>query len=170
MHLYFCLFQVCLHQQFKMLRRERPLGSPGPTISLCLWPPYAIALSVTPALFLNTSRDSNSTTSLGSLFQCLTTFLENKFFLISNLNSPGTHWGHFPLLHCCYLEEKANPHLATPSPLVVVESDKVSPDPPPLQNEQSQFLQPLFINLVLQTLHSFVALLWTCSRVLMSVL
>ena len=38
--------------------------------------------------FFNTSRDGNSTMSLGSLFQCLTTLLEKKFFLTSNLNLP----------------------------------------------------------------------------------
>ena len=35
---------------------------------------------------LNTARDSDSTTSLGRPFQCLTTLSEKKFFLISNLN------------------------------------------------------------------------------------
>jgi len=39
-------------------------------------------------VFLNTSRDGDSTTSLGSLFQCLTTLSVKKFFLISNLNLP----------------------------------------------------------------------------------
>jgi len=32
------------------------------------------------------SRDGDSTTSLGSLFQCITTFSEKKWFLIFNLN------------------------------------------------------------------------------------
>ena len=38
--------------------------------------------------FLNTFRDGDSTTSLGSLFQCLTTLLEKKCFLISSLKLP----------------------------------------------------------------------------------
>ena len=38
--------------------------------------------------FFNTSRDGDSTTSLGSLFQCFTTLSVKKFFLISNLNLP----------------------------------------------------------------------------------
>jgi len=38
--------------------------------------------------FLKTSRDGDSTTSLGSLFQCLSTLQVKKFFLISNLNLP----------------------------------------------------------------------------------
>ncbi|KAK4815348.1 hypothetical protein QYF61_000180 [Mycteria americana] len=53
----------------------------------------------------------------------------------------------------CYLGEQIDPHLATTSFQVVVESNKVSPQPPFLQAEQPQFPQPLFIRLVLQTLH-----------------
>lgn len=46
-------------------------------------------------LLLNTSRDDDPTTALGSLFQCLTILYgEEIFFLISNLNSPGTAWGY----------------------------------------------------------------------------
>jgi len=39
-------------------------------------------------VFLKTSGDGDFTTSLGSLFQCLTTLSVKKFFLISNLNLP----------------------------------------------------------------------------------
>ncbi|KAK4827828.1 hypothetical protein QYF61_021912 [Mycteria americana] len=52
-----------------------------------------------------------------------------------------------------YLGEETDPHLATTSFQVVVESDKVSPQPPFLQAKQPQFPQPLLISLVLQTLH-----------------
>ncbi|KAK4822933.1 hypothetical protein QYF61_023433 [Mycteria americana] len=52
-----------------------------------------------------------------------------------------------------YLGEQTNTHLATNSFQVVVESDKVSPQPPLLQTKQPQFPQPLLIRLVLQTLH-----------------
>ena len=51
-----------------------------------------------------------------------------------------------------YLAEETNPRLTTASFQAVVESDKVPPQPL-LQTEQSQFLQPLLIRLVLQTLH-----------------
>jgi len=40
-----------------------------------------MSLSVTSTLHLNTSRDGVSTTSLGSLFQYLTTLSEKNFFL-----------------------------------------------------------------------------------------
>ncbi|KAK4826053.1 hypothetical protein QYF61_004168 [Mycteria americana] len=53
----------------------------------------------------------------------------------------------------CYLQEETNTHLSTTSFQVVVESDKVSPQPPFLQTKQPQFPQPLLISLVLQTLH-----------------
>ena len=50
-------------------------------------------LSVTSTHLLNTSRDGDSTTSLGSLFQCLITLSVKKFFLISNLNFPWRREG-----------------------------------------------------------------------------
>ena len=43
-----------------------------------------MSLSATSTCFLNTSKDSDST----SPFQCLIALLEKKFFLISNLNLP----------------------------------------------------------------------------------
>ncbi|KAK4817862.1 hypothetical protein QYF61_001531 [Mycteria americana] len=53
----------------------------------------------------------------------------------------------------CYLGEETDSHLSTPSFQAVVESDKVSPQPPFLQAKQSQVPQPLLIRLLLQTLH-----------------
>jgi len=38
--------------------------------------------------FLNPCTDGDSSTALGSLFQCLTTLSAKKFFLIANLNLP----------------------------------------------------------------------------------
>ncbi|KAK4827170.1 LOW QUALITY PROTEIN: hypothetical protein QYF61_015132 [Mycteria americana] len=52
-----------------------------------------------------------------------------------------------------YLGEKFNTRLTTTSFQVVVENDKVSPQPPLLQTKQPQFPQPLLIRLLLQTLH-----------------
>ena len=48
-----------------------------------------------------------------------------------------------------YLGEETNTHLTTVSFQVVIESDKVSPQPPLLQTKQPQFPQPLLIRLVL---------------------
>ncbi|KAK4824589.1 hypothetical protein QYF61_016834 [Mycteria americana] len=94
-------------------------------------------LSTTSTCLLNTPRDGDSTTSLGSLVQCLTTLLVNKLFLISNLNLPWCNLRPFPLALL----------------LVVVESNKVFPQPLFLQAEQPQFPQLPLIRLVLQTLH-----------------
>ena len=43
----------------------------------------------TSSLALNASRDGASTTSLGNLFQCVTTLFVKNFLLISNLNLPS---------------------------------------------------------------------------------
>ncbi|KAK4807134.1 hypothetical protein QYF61_018475 [Mycteria americana] len=56
----------------------------------------------------------------------------------------------------CYLGEETDPHLSTTSFQVVVESNKVSPQPPFLQAKQSQFPQPILIRLLLQTLHQLL--------------
>jgi len=69
-----------------------------------------------------------------------------------------------------YVVEEADPCLTTTSLQAVIESNKVSPEPPFLQTEQSQLPQLLLIRPVLQIPHSFVALLWTRSSALMSFL
>ncbi|KAK4814106.1 LOW QUALITY PROTEIN: hypothetical protein QYF61_008201, partial [Mycteria americana] len=53
----------------------------------------------------------------------------------------------------CYLGEETDTHLATTSFQVVVESNKVSPQPPFLQAKQPQLPQPPLLRLLLQTLH-----------------
>ncbi|KAK4810817.1 hypothetical protein QYF61_008789 [Mycteria americana] len=89
--------------------------------------------------------DGDSTTSLGSLFQCLTTLSAKP--LLAQLEAISSR----PI--ASYLGEETDTHLSTTSFQVAVESDKVSPESPVLQNKQSQFPQLLFIRLVLQTLH-----------------
>jgi len=86
-----------------------------------------VSLNAVFALLLNASRDGDSTTSLGSLFQCITTLLEKKSFLTPNLNLP---WLNFQEL---------------------VESGKISLEPSLLQTKQAQFPQPLPTRPVLQT-------------------
>jgi len=56
---------------------------------------------------LNTFRDGDSTTSLGSPFQCLTTLLEKIFFLISSLNLPWCNLRPFPLILLVVKQEKS---------------------------------------------------------------
>ena len=50
------------------------------------------------SLALRVSRDWASTTSLGNLFQCLTSLTVNEIFLISNLNLPTFSLKTFPLV------------------------------------------------------------------------
>ena len=50
------------------------------------------------SLALNASRKGASTTSLGNLFQCLTTLTVNNFFLVSSPNLPFSSLKPFPLV------------------------------------------------------------------------
>ena len=61
--------------------------SSSPTISLSPPCPLTMSLSATSTRFLNASRDGDSTTSLGSLCQCLTTLSDKKCCLIPSLKS-----------------------------------------------------------------------------------
>jgi len=108
--------------------------------------------------------------SLVSLYQCLTALAEKELFLISNLNFLWCNLKPFPPIPLLLSERRGNPDLASTSVQVTVESDKVSPEPPLLHVEQSQFPQMLPIRLALQTPQSFTALLWTHSRASMSIL
>jgi len=47
---------------------------------------------------LNTTKVGDSTTSLGSPFQCLTTRSEKQYFLTSSLNLPWSSLKPFPLV------------------------------------------------------------------------
>ena len=64
-----------------------------------------MSLGTKSTFSLNTSRDGDYATPPGSLFQCLTTFPEKKFFLISNLNLPWYYLRLYPLLLSPYLGE-----------------------------------------------------------------
>jgi len=55
-------------------------------------------LSATYPFFLKTSRDGDSTTPLGSLFQYLSTPSEKKFFLICSINLPCCNFKPLPLV------------------------------------------------------------------------
>ncbi|KAJ7396881.1 hypothetical protein BTVI_140557 [Pitangus sulphuratus] len=71
--------------------------------NLCLNP--TMSLSATSRPFLDTSRDGDSTISLGSPCQCLTVLSRKKFLLMSNLN------------HSCLTSQVISgaPHMAPPS-------------------------------------------------------
>jgi len=113
-----------------------------------------MSLSTTSTLLLNTSRDGGSTTALGSVLHCLTTLSMNNFFLMSSLNFSWCNFNDIsshPIFF--YLGIKTNTHHSTTSFQVVIENDKVSPQPPILQTKQCHFSQPLLIRIVLWTPH-----------------
>ncbi|KAK4827084.1 hypothetical protein QYF61_014186 [Mycteria americana] len=65
-----------------------PIGMSNPSaISRDIFK-YVRLLRAPSILTLNVSRDGESTTSLGNLFQCLTTLILKNFFLVSSLNLP----------------------------------------------------------------------------------
>lgn len=65
-----------------------------------------MSISTTSQSFLNTSGDSESTTSLDSPIQCLSTYSENKFLLIPNLNLPWINLKPFLLVLLLGTREK----------------------------------------------------------------
>ena len=83
-------------------------------------------------MFLNTSRNGDSATSLGSLFQCLTILSVKKVFPNSQAKPPLMQLeaiASHPITS--YLGEETNTCLTTTSFQVVVESSKVPPQTPP---------------------------------------
>ncbi len=73
--------------------------------------------------FLSTSRNGDSTTSLGSPFQHLTTLSEKKFFLISDLKLV-----QLEAIPSSYVGEEAGPHLTTTSLQIVGEREMRAPE------------------------------------------
>jgi len=84
---------------------------------------------------LNTSRDRDSSTSLGSLRQYLNT-LSEKFFPNIQPEPPLVQLEAFPSSFITgYAGEEAEPHLSTTFLQAVVDCDKISPEPPLPQTE-----------------------------------
>ena len=100
--------------------------------------------------FLNTSRNGDSTTFLGSLFQRLYYSFNKEIFPNIQSKPPLTQFEAIASHSItCYLGEETNTHLNTTVCQLVVESNKVFLQPPLLQTKQSQFPQSLLIRLVL---------------------
>lgn len=70
-----------------------------------------MSISATSIHLLNTFRGGDSTTSLGSLFQCLATSSVKKFFLIPSLNLPWHNLRPFPWV-LSLVPEKRDQHLS----------------------------------------------------------
>ena len=60
---------------------------------------YIRVLRAWPTVTINVSRDGAPTTSLGNLFQCLTTLAVKTFLLTSNLNLPSSSF--YPHSQAC---------------------------------------------------------------------
>ena len=110
------LFRIIESWNHRIIGWIRPLRSLSPT--MCPTPPCL--LNHIPKchiykFFLKTSRDGDSTTSLGSLFQCLATLSVNKFLLISYLNLPWRNLRPLPLvLSLVTWEKRPTPPLLQP--------------------------------------------------------
>ena len=111
-----------------------------------------MSLSTTSRRLLNTARDGDPTTSLGSPFQCLTTLSVKKSSLISNLNLPWHNLRPLPLVLSLSPMRTDQPCSAAVTFQVLEESNEVSPQPPPSQTEQPQLLQSLLIGRILPAL------------------
>ncbi|KAK4831669.1 hypothetical protein QYF61_018636 [Mycteria americana] len=116
---------------------------------------YTMSISTTSTPLLNTSRDGDSATSLGSLFQCLTTLSVKKFFLISSLNLPWCNLRPFPLVLSLVTWEKR------PTPALLQPPFRELLNNPSSLSRSSQ-------DLCSRPFTSFLALLWTRSSTSMS--
>jgi len=104
------------------------------------------------SLAWNTSREGAVTASLGSLFQCLTTFTVKNVFLVSSL--PSFSLNPLPLvlsLHTVFLVGRLQ---------VLQDHNKVPPDSSLLQAEQPYLSQLFLTPEVLQPSDHFYGLLW----------
>lgn len=104
-----CLNSYCIHRIIKSPRLEKTFKKLEKIIKSNCQPSTTPATpeplnheTVSPSTrfrcLLTTSRDGNSITSLGNLFQCPITITVKFFFLISNLNLPCLNSRPFPLL------------------------------------------------------------------------
>ena len=118
----------------------------------------------TSSLALSASRDGASTTSLGNLFQCVTTLCVKNFLLISNLNLPYLSLRPFPLVLSLFTLINSRPLSCICSLQVLGGCNEVSLVPFLLQAKQAQFPQSFLTGVVLQPSHHLVALLWTRSN------
>ena len=93
-----------------------------------------MSLGTTSRSFLNTSRDSDSTTSLCSPFQLLTTLFGEVVFPNIQPEFPLVQLENIPSSRITsYMGKEANSYLTTPSIEVVAGSDMVCPESPLLQ-------------------------------------
>ena len=120
---------------------------------------YIRLLRASFSLTLNISRDGASITILAILFQCLITLIVKKKKISLLL-----FWNHFPLSYHKRPCWRICPSPSYSFPLDIVKLPPGLPELSLLQDEQSQFSQPVLLGR-----HSIpwiisVAFLWTCSN------
>jgi len=99
-----------------------------------------MSLSTTSKWFLNTSRNGDSTTSLGSLFQCFTAlFVKQPFPDIQPKLTLVQLEAISPCPVTCPQWEEPHPTLAVSTFQILQEGNKVSRQPPFPQIKQPQF-------------------------------
>ena len=104
-----------IHRIIESLRLEKLLRSSSPTTSPSPLCPLTMSLGATSPRSWNSSRDSDSITSLCSLCQCITTLSQNKLFLTSNLNLPQCNLRPSPLVLSPGRRGQPPPHYNLPS-------------------------------------------------------
>jgi len=100
-----------------------------------------MSLSTTSKRFLNASRDVASTTSVGSLFQYLTSLLEKRLFPNMKLEPPLVQPGAVPSSPVVKQEKRLTPISPQPPSGSCRELCKISPEPPFLQINEAKFAQ-----------------------------
>ena len=101
-------------------------------------------LRVLPRLTLKVSRDGESITSPGNLFQCLTTLIVKDFFLLSNLNLPSLSLKKISPCSLSTDSAKESVSFFPVAPLQILKGrSQFTTQPSLLQAEQPQLPQPV---------------------------
>lgn len=119
----------------------------------------AVLLRALFECLLNSDRHEASTTSLGSLFQCLSNFTVKNFFPMSILTIPWHSYVHSHIsCHQSWWAETSTSFCASP-PQEFVESHKVTSVHPFLQTRQTKCHQPLLIGHTFQPFYQLYDML-----------
>ena len=118
-----CFFLFLVHTIMDSLRLERPLRLSSPAVN----PSPHCPLIHVPQCHIHMFLEHLQGQLLGNLFQCITTLVENKCFLISNRILSWCNLSPFPLILSLLPGRRGWPPLHNNLLSVAVESNKVSP-------------------------------------------
>lgn len=129
------IFTALLIEPFSL---ESPLRISYPTNYPLV---QTMALSATCTHLFHTSKDRDSSSSLGRPFQCLITLCIIKHFLITNLNLPWHSLRPFThILSTCHWEKETAILLTATTFQIVVQNHEISLQPSILQIKQPRLL------------------------------